>query len=269
MDKSPTTGCDPDSEIWPEWISRSAVRRRLLLIDDHTVVREGLRSLLSFESDLQVVGAAASVAEGIELVSLHHPDLIVSDLTMPGCSGGIAVRTLMEACPTARVLVLSVNDSRESIRAAFSAGAVGYVRKDASREEMLSAIRTAAAGHRSACLGVRDTIVRDWLEHSAPTATAGSRVISDEDGRLLRLIALGVPSWRIAEQLGRGVKVVEKQRAQLMRCLGLKNAAAIVRFAVGLNLLSRLEVDRILAGAPGRRIKADRSGAGDEHSDHR
>jgi two-component system response regulator NreC len=241
-------------EIWPQSPCGHHRRHRLLLIDDHTVVREGLAALLSLEADLEVIATASSAIDGIKLVAIHEPDLVISDLTMPGCTGGMAVRLLSEAFPTLRILVLSVNASHESIRAAFSAGATGYVRKDASRDEVLRAIRRAAAGERTTCLAVGDAILRAWLDQSVPVEETNALPIDAEAKRLLRLIALGVPNWRIAEQLGRGVKAVEKYRAQLLRRLNLGNAAAVARFAVKLNLLSQQEMDRILgcATAAGR-----------------
>jgi DNA-binding NarL/FixJ family response regulator len=234
-------------EVWPGWTPRAKTRTRLLLIDDHPVVREGLAALLSLEPDLEVAGTAASIAEGIELVRAHHPDLVISDLTLPGTTGSVAVRKLVEACPDTRVLVLSVHDSLEIIRSAFNAGAVGYVRKDASRDEMLYAIRRAAAGGHCTCLAVRDIVVKDWLDrHGLSEPVPNAVRLSDQDRRVLRLIALGVQTWRIAEELSRGVKAVEKYRAGLMQRFGLKNAAAVTRFALEMHLLSRQEVDRML-----------------------
>jgi len=144
------------------------------------------------------------------------------------------------------VLVLTVHDSLEFIRAAFAAGAVGYVRKDALRQEMLYAILRAGAGGRSTCLAVRDIVVKDWLEHGSVRTPGVSADLSAEDRRVLRLIALGVPTWRIAKELGRGVKAVEKYRLSLMRRLGLKSTAAATRYALELHLLSHREVDRLL-----------------------
>jgi DNA-binding NarL/FixJ family response regulator len=223
-----------------------AKRVRLLLIDDHLIVREGLVALLSLEPEIEVVGSAATIAEGIELYRSARPDLVISDLNLPGCSGGAAVRALCQACPEARVLVLTVHDSLEFIRAAFKAGAVGYVRKDALRQEMMYAIQRAAAGGRSTCLAVRDIVVKDWLEHGSIKEPIARIELGGEDRHVLRLIALGTPTWRIAEELGRGVKAVEKYRVMLMRRLGLKSTAAATRFALEMRLLTRQEVDQLL-----------------------
>jgi len=233
--------------IWPGYTRREAKRIQLVLIDDHRVVREGISALLSLESDLQVVGDADDLETGIELVRLYKPDLVICDLTMPGCSGGIAVKKLCQECPTARVLVLTAHDSLECMRESFAAGAIGYVRKDAYRADLLAAVRRGAAGAQSVCRAVGDMVMRNWLLESAPAALPVDTHLDPEDRQILRLIALGVPTWRIAADLSRGVKVVEKYRANLMRRLNLGSAAAVARFAIRCNLLSREEVDQLVS----------------------
>jgi DNA-binding NarL/FixJ family response regulator len=219
----------------------------LVLIDDHPIVREGISALLMLENDMVVVGDAGEMDTGIELVRRHQPDLVICDLTMPGCTGTIAVRKLCRECPTMRVLVLSAQDSLECIRESFAAGAIGYVRKDALRADLLAAVRRAAAGAQAICLGVSDMLMRNWLLESGMVQPAAAVPLEPEDRQILRLIALGVPTWRIAADLRRGVKVVEKYRANLMRRLNLSSTAAVARYAVSCNLLSREEVDQLVS----------------------
>ena len=233
--------------IWPGFARREAKAMRLILIDDHPVVREGICALLSLESVMCIVGDAGDIETGIELVRRHQPDLVICDLTMPGCTGGIAVRKLCQECRTAHVLVLTAHDSLECMRESFTAGAIGYVRKDAMRVDLLAAVRRAAAGDHAICRGVSDMVMRNWLLDAVPTPPALVAELDPEDRRILRLIALGVPTWRIAADLRRGVKVVEKYRATLMRRLNLSNTAAVARFAVRSNLLSREEVDQVVS----------------------
>jgi DNA-binding NarL/FixJ family response regulator len=233
--------------IWPDFVKRGTTAKRLILIDDHPVVREGLCALLSLESDLTIVGDAGDVETGIDLVRRLEPDLVISDLTMPGCTGGIAVRKLCRECPNTRVLVLTAHDSLECIRESFSAGAIGYVRKDALRADLLVAVRRAAVGARALCRGVGDIVIRDWLHEVGPQPAATHTALDPEDRQIIRLIALGVPTWRIAADLGKGVKVVEKYRANLMRRLDLNSTAAIARFAVRCNILSSQEVDQLVS----------------------
>jgi DNA-binding NarL/FixJ family response regulator len=237
----------PADAIWPGFVRREAKPIRLVLIDDHPVVREGICALLGLESDMVMVGDAGDMETGIELARRHKPDLVICDLTMPGCTGTIAVRKLCHECPTMRVLVLSAQDSLECIRESFAAGAIGYVRKDALRADLLAAIRRAAAGAQAICLGVSDMVMRNWLLEAATAPPAANAPLEPEDRQILRLIALGVPTWRIAADLRRGVKVVEKNRANLMRRLNLSSTAAVTRYAVTCNLLSREEVDQLVS----------------------
>jgi len=238
---------DISDAIWPGFVKNVAKPIRLVLIDDHPIVREGLCALLGLENDMTILGDAGDLETGIELVRRHQPDLVICDLNMPGCTGTIAVRKLCRECPTMRVLVLSALDSLECIRESFAAGAIGYVRKDALRADLLAAIRRAAAGAQAMCLGVSDMVMRNWLLEAGTAPPAAKAPLEPEDRQILRLIALGVPTWRIAADLRRGVKVVEKYRANLMRRLNLSSTAAVARYAVSCNLLSREEVDQLVS----------------------
>jgi len=233
--------------IWPGFVKNAAKPIWLVLIDDHAVVREGICALLGLESDMIMVGDAGDLDTGIELVREHNPDLVICDLTMPGCTGTIAVRKLCRECPTMRVLVLSALDSLECIRESFAAGAIGYVRKDALRADLLAAVRRAALGANAFCLGVTGMIMQNWLLEAGTAPPAANSPLDAEDRQILRLIALGVPTWRIAADLRRGVKVVEKYRANLMHRLNLSSTAAVARYAVSCNLLSREEVDHLVS----------------------
>jgi DNA-binding NarL/FixJ family response regulator len=233
--------------IWPDFARRAATMTRLVLVDDHPVVRDGLCALLSLESDLTIIGDAGDIETAIELVRTHEPDLVICDLNMPGCTGGLAVRKLCRECPSTRVLVLTAHDSLECIRESFGAGAIGYVRKDALRADLLAAVRRAAAGTQATCRGVGDILIRNWLHEQSTTQTVVNTPLDQEDRQIIRLIALGIPTWRIAADLGRGVKVVEKHRASLMRRLSLNSTAAVARFAVRCNLLSDQEVDQLVS----------------------
>ena len=234
--------------IWPHFVSRQPNVLRLVLIDDHPIVREGLGALLSLESDLSIVGDAGDLETGIELVRKLQPDLAICDLTMPGCVGGIAVHKLCRECPSTRVLVLTAQDSLECVREAFGAGAIGYVRKDAVRADLLATVRRAATGTQAVCRGVADSVTRNWLH---PEGSQQPRVVDSslgpEDREIIRLIALGVPTWRIARDMGKGVKMVEKYRANLMRRLNLDSAAAVTRYAIRYNILASGDRDQLVS----------------------
>ena len=235
------------ADVWPGWRAPApAPRCRVVLVDDHVVVRDGLAALLGLESDLDVVGTAGDVPSGLELVRTTHPDLVICDLNMPGISGGQAVRTICQEMPKVALLVLTAHDSLEYVRAAFIGGAIGYVCKDAPRSELLRAVRRAASGRRTVCGNVWEAVVSDWLEHCSPPEPLLATDLDPETRRVLRLIALGVPTWKIAEELGRGVKAMEKYRTALIRRLGLKSSAGATRFAMDNQLVSATELDQIL-----------------------
>ena len=221
-------------------------RCRIVLIDDHIVVRDGLEALLGIELDLEVVGCVGDVAAGLELIAATSPDLVICDLNLPGISGGQAVRAIRHDFPDTALLVLTAHDSLEYVRAAFVSGAIGYVCKDAPRSELLRAVRRAATGRRTVCGNVWEAVIGDWLEHSVPPAQGRQVDLDAETCRVVRLIALGVPTWRIAQDLGRGVKTMERCRTSLVRRLGLRSAAAVTRFAIDNKLVSSSELDQLL-----------------------
>jgi|GEM_PF-89286 len=234
-------------QVWPEWLGRKiGPRCRVVLVDDHVVVRDGIAALLGLESDLEIVGCAGDVATALELVRTTQPALVICDLNLPGLSGGQAVQAIRQVVPGSVILVLTAHDSLEYVRASFIGGAIGYVCKDAPRSELLRAVRRAAAGRRTVCGNVWEAVVGDWLEHCPPPEPTVGAELDGEARQVLRYIALGVPTWRIAQDLDRGVKAVEKYRTALMRRLGLKSAAAVTRFAVDHRLVSSLELDHML-----------------------
>ena len=235
------------AQVWPEWHGRiNATRCRIALIDDHVVVRDGISALLALEPDLEIVGSAGDIASGVALVRETRPNLLICDLNLPGISGGQAVQILRQAVADAVILVLTAHDSLEYVRAAFIGGAIAYVCKDAPRSELLRAVRRAAGGRRTVSGQVWDAVLADWLQHFKPPEHLDNTDLDDDERRVLRHIALGVPTWRIARELGRGVKSLEKYRIGLMRRLGLRSAAAATRFAIEHRLVSSSELDTIL-----------------------
>jgi DNA-binding NarL/FixJ family response regulator len=145
---------------------------RIVLVEDHTILREGLRALIELESDLQVVGEASTGAEGVRVVRDTNPALVITDLAMPGGSGLRTIDELRAACPNLRVLVLTAYCTDQYIGAAFSAGADGYVLKNASRAELLQAIRSVIAGQKSFCEPVSARLLSGYLPRNNPAADA-------------------------------------------------------------------------------------------------
>ncbi len=214
-----------------------AARSRIVLIEDHAILREGLRALLELEPDLEVVGEAASGAEGLRVVKATQPALVLTDVSLPDGSGLRTLEELRASSPQLRVIVLTAYCTDEYIRAALAAGADGYVLKDASRAQLLNAIRNVIAGQKYFSEPVSARLVSGYLRRDDPNHRASGPKITDREREVLTRIALGDSNKRIAVSLQLSIKTVEKHRANLMRKLELHNTAAVTLFAVRNGLL--------------------------------
>ena len=214
-----------------------------MLVDDHLILRQGLRALLELELDLEVIGEAGDTAGAIELIRRTRPDLVISDIGLPGKSGLEIIAELRACCPELKVLVLSAHGSEEYIRVALNARANGYVLKDSSREELLLAIRKVAKGEQYLCQTITARFVTGYLQGSKQqNGAGGARMVTDRERQVLSRIALGLPNKLIAKELGLAVKTVEKHRSNLMRKLSLHNAAAITMYALKSGIVSADDV---------------------------
>ena len=230
----------------------SAQPCRIVLVDDHEILRDGLRSLLEIESDLQVVAEATNYAEAMECIGRLSPALVITDIVLHGRSGLEIVRAARSISPNTAFIVLTAHDSEVYIRAALDAMANGYVLKDASRRELLLAIRTVMAGQRFLCRRVTARIVSGYLHGGTEQQGANAmRNVTAREREVLTLIALGQANKTIARQLGLSVKTVEKHRSNLMRKLDLHNAAAITRFALNHQLIALEDAEAVQADGAG------------------
>jgi DNA-binding NarL/FixJ family response regulator len=200
---------------------------RVMLADDHLVVREGLKALINREPDMEVVG---EVSDGLEVnatAERTRPNVVVMDVSMPHLNGMEATRQLRETLPETKVLALSMHEDRMYIRRMLEAGAAGYVVKRAMAAELLRAIRAVAAG----ALYV-DPHVAGHLESLLTGQPHGPSELTPRETEVLRLIAQGFSNKEIAAQLGIAVKTVETHRARAMEKLGLQSRAGVVRLAL-------------------------------------
>ena len=208
---------------------------RLLIVDDHQLVRSGLRRLLEGEEDLTVEDEAGTAADAVRLARLHKPDVILLDVVMPGGSGLDAIPEIREAAPEAKIVALSMQDDPSYVRQAFAAGASGYVLKEAADDELLAAVHEVAAGgnYVDPQLGAR-------LAAADVAASAGAAAdpLSDREREVLRLLALGHTNQEIASQLYLSVRTAETHRARIMQKLGLETRAELVRHAIDRGLLA-------------------------------
>jgi len=207
---------------------------RTVVVDDHAVVRSGLKLLLEREEDIEVVGEAGNARDAILRARGLKPDVILLDVVMPGESGIEVLPKLLEESPETKVLVLSMQDDPSYVREAFSAGAAGYVLKEAADEEVVSAVREIAAGgsYVHPALGAR-MVAAD----AEARAAAEADPLSDREREVLRLLALGHTNQEIAKMLYISVRTAETHRAHIMQKLRLSTRAELVRYALAHGLL--------------------------------
>jgi two-component system, NarL family, response regulator NreC len=207
---------------------------RIVIVDDHAVVRSGLRLLLEAESDLEVVAEAGDTREAVLTVRAEKPDVILLDVVMPGESGIEALPKLLHEAPEAKVLVLSMQDDPRYVREAFAAGAAGYVLKEAADAEVVGAVRDVASGQSY----VHPTLGARMITAEAEArAAAEADPLSDREREVLRLLALGHTNQEIAKQLFISVRTAETHRAHIMQKLRLSTRAELVRYALANGLL--------------------------------
>lgn len=211
---------------------------RILIVDDHAVVRTGLKLLLEAEQDVQVVGEAGNAQEALLRAKLLQPDIVLLDVTMPGKNGIEVARELPEVAPDAKAVMLSMQDEPSYVREAFGAGAAGYVLKEAADTELVRAIREVAGGGRYVHpeLGARLAFAE-----AKAKADAEADPLSDREREVLRLLALGHTNQEIAKQLYISVRTAETHRAHVMQKLRLETRAALVRYALDHGLLDQRE----------------------------
>jgi two-component system, NarL family, response regulator NreC len=207
---------------------------RVLIVDDHAVVRAGLRLLIDAEDDLEAVGEAGSARDAVFQARALKPDVILMDVVMPDQSGLDVLPTLLHERPETKVLVLSMQDDPQYVRQAFAAGARGYVLKEAADTEVVFALREVASGgsYVHPTLGARLVVAE-----TAEARRAEEDPLSDREREVLRLLALGHTNQEISTQLFISVRTAETHRAHIMQKLRLSSRAELVRYALDQGLL--------------------------------
>ena len=207
---------------------------RAVVVDDHAVVRAGIKLLLEREQDIEVVGEAGNAKDAVFNARALKPDVILLDVIMPGQSGIDVLPILLKESPETNVLVLSMQDDPSYVREAFAAGAAGYVLKEAADEEVVAAVREVANGRRYVhpALGARMVTAEAEARHAAETDP-----LSEREREVLRLLALGHTNQEIAKMLYISVRTAETHRAHVMQKLSLTTRAELVRYALARGLL--------------------------------
>ena len=213
---------------------------RLLIVDDHAVVRSGLKALLDGKHDIEVVGDAADGNEGIRLALELKPDVVLMDLSMPhGKDGLTATAELKKLLPDTTVLILTMHDDDEYLFRAIQAGASGYILKSAPHEELVQAIHSVARGDAYLYPTATRRLMNEYLERVKSGEGGGAyESLSEREKEILALIAMGYSNKDIAEKLVISVKTVETHKSNLMEKLGLKTRPDLVKFALKKGLLN-------------------------------
>jgi len=214
------------------------MKTRIIIADDHMIVRQGLATLLAKEPDMEVVAEAENGREVVQLVRELRPDVVIMDVNMPDLNGIEATRQILAAFPETKIIALSMHADRRFVVNMLKAGSSGYLLKDCAFEELAAAIRLVMANKTYLSPGVSNVVIQDYVQGmSAPRSSAFS-TLTPREREVLQLMAEGKPTSQIAEQLHISVKTVETHRQQIMHKLGIHSIAELTKYAIREGLTS-------------------------------
>jgi DNA-binding NarL/FixJ family response regulator len=215
-------------------------KKRIVIAEDHRILREGLKSLLASKPEFEVVGEAEDGLDAISVVRESKPDLVLLDLSMPRLDGLSAMRDIKKVSPETRILALTVHTDEDYVLEAFNEGADGYCLKDAGRVELLMAIESIFSGKPYFSPGIADRVLEGYLEgRQKIKSTSAWETITRREREVLKLIGEGYKNKEIADLLFISVKTVEKHRSNIMKKLDLHNAAALTAYAIEKGLVTQ------------------------------
>jgi DNA-binding NarL/FixJ family response regulator len=210
---------------------------RVLLAEDHAIVRQGLRKVLETERDLSVVGEVNDGLQVADRVCESQPDVVLLDLGLPGLHGLEVIRQVRRRAPGARVLVLSMHAHQEYVLGALTNGADGYLLKGSDSEEVVAAIRKVASGHRYVSADVSNHLVTGFLDRGTAPAADAYDTLTNREREVLNLMAEGHPNAEMAERLFISVRTIETHRANVMHKLALQSQTDVIRYALHRGIL--------------------------------
>jgi DNA-binding NarL/FixJ family response regulator len=213
---------------------------RIVIAEDHTILREGLKSLLSSNPDFEIIGEAEDGREAIRCVEKFKPDLILMDLSMPRINGLDAIKEIKKRFSETKILVLTVHKTEEYILATLKSGADGYILKDSTHAELVLAVKNVLSGKHYISPGISEKVIEGYLEGKKTLKTKSSwETLTQREREILKLIAEGYKNKEIGNYLCISPKTVEKHRANLMEKLDLHNVQALTAFAIEKGLVTK------------------------------
>jgi len=218
-----------------------AEKKRILIVEDRTIVREGLRLLVTSDERYSIAGEAEDGHAAIKVARELQPDLILMDLSMPRMNGMDAIREIKKVCPAIKILVLTVHDTDEFIIASLEAGADGYILKDANKSELMMAIKNVLEGKPFLSPGISERIISGYLSKQQPPKPKTTlQSLTHREREILKLIAEGYKNKSIAELLCISANTVEKHRENILYKLGMHNASGLTAFAIENGLIMKV-----------------------------
>ncbi|MER6111715.1 response regulator [Streptomyces hirsutus] len=228
---------EPGPTSTPTGTESGGAPTRILLADDHALVRRGVRLILDGEPDLTVVAEADNGAEALEQARIHEPDLAILDIAMPRLTGLQAARELSRTLPQTRILILTMYDNEQFFFEALGAGASGYVLKSVADRDLVEACRATMRGEPFLYPGAVNALIRNYLELARDGRNLPAKAITDREEEILKLVAEGNTSQQIADLLVISPKTVERHRANLLAKLDLKDRLELTRYAIRVGLI--------------------------------
>ncbi len=214
-------------------------KQRVLIVEDHTLLRAGLKALLTQDPDIEIVGEADNGRDAVQLIATLTPNLVLMDLSMPGMNGIEAIRDIKRRYPETRVLVLTIHKTEEYIHESLRAGADGYILKDATHDELRVAIRSVLNGKTYLSPDVSGKVINGYLgAGNSPATSSAWDSLTHREREVLKLVAEGHPNKFIADYYCLSVKTVEKHRSNLMKKLDLHNASMLTAYAIEKGLVT-------------------------------